>query len=526
MTAPNDHNQKEVVDYDNPIGRVVSAVVDLLRPKAIIIQFFWDNVFRSTSKGLSDYSTQIDKDFADHLQPQSSQDGRKSVFHDVVYSNDLDNDKEIREVTNILRPTVKVGALILAIFTGIFVLWGVLAGLDSAAIANGTIVVSSSRKTIQHLEGGIVDEIFVKAGDVVKKDQPLVRLRDTLAKARTTISSQGLRVALATQARLAAERDEAESIDFGNLNELAKTDPELERAVKNQNSLFVSRRKSLLGQMAIAQERIDQNMKLIDGLNAQVKSAESQIKLVNEESKMVESLFKKGLATKTKMLAVKRQFHDLEGRRGGYIAQIAKTEEAISEQKQAISNIRNTNIKEVLEELKNNQEKLTNLQQQDHAASDVLKRTVIKAPQSGTVTNVQIHTIGGVIAPGGKLMDIVPNTDEMIVEAKASIKDIDVIYKGMKAKVMLSAYKARFVPRLPGKVIHVSPDRYMDEQTGVPYFKVKVEIPKSAISRLAEDVKMYPGMPAEVFLLTGSSTFFDYLLSPLVDSFRRAFRET
>lgn len=515
----------KTVHWDGFAGRFFRAAGQVLHPHYIIARLFFETTFRSASKNLETYSKFADKEFTERLTPKDSQDGDKSIFHEVIYSNTLDNDAEIKEVTNAMRPMVKFGAMIVGVLFGGFLLWSYGISLDSAAVAPGTIVASSSNKTVQHLEGGIVEAVYVKEGDKVKVDQPLVKLRDTLARAKDFISTAGLKQELAAQARLVAERESKDKIEFGELPELAKTDQELAKILENQENLFQSKRKMLENQTAIFNERIDQNTKVIMGLQAQASAADSQMQLIKEELTMVEQLFQKGLATKPRLLALKRNYHDLEGNKGNYIAQIARSEETISEMKQQINTLKSNALKESLSELDTVQQKISELEGQQKATSDILKRTIIKAPQSGTVANLKVHTLGGVIAPGGPIMDVVPDTDELLVEAHASPKDIDIIHVGMPAKVMLTAYRVRYVPRVEGKVVTVSADRSVDDKTGNAYYKVLVKVDEAALKKLSAHVELKSGMPAEVFMIAEKSTFLDYLIDPIVQTFRHAFKE-
>ena len=322
--------------WDGFVSRFLLTAGSVLRPHYVAARLFFEDAFRIASKNLDSYAKFADKELTGRFQPKDSEAGDKSIFHEVVYSNNLDNDEEIREVTNAMRPMVKLGALIVGVLLGGFFLWSYTASLDSAAIANGIIIASSNDKTIQHLEGGIVEETYVKEGDHVQAAQPLVKLRDTLAQARNQISSSGLKQELASQARLVAERDGKDKVDFGNLPVLAKSDPELADILENQKDLFESKRQTINGQMGVFLERIEQNKKAISGLEAQVAASDGQMKLIKEELVMVEQLFQKGLATKPRLLALKRSYHDLEGNKGNYIAQIARAEEVISEMKQQI----------------------------------------------------------------------------------------------------------------------------------------------------------------------------------------------
>lgn len=227
----------------------------------------------------------------------------------------------------------------------------------------------------------------------------------------------------------------------------------------------------------------------ISGLEAQKKSISQQLELINDEYRDTSSLLEKGLVSKTRVLALERKRAELIGRLGEYTAQIAEAKEQLQ------------------------------------ASLDVLDRTTITAPFAGLIKGLEYHTIGGVIPPGGVIMEIIPQNDDLVIEARVSPQDIDIVHKGLTAKVMLSAYKRRFMPRLEGTVIRVSADRFTDERSGVPYYTAIVRISEEELASLNKDILLYPGMPADVFIVTGSRTMLNYLFSPIVDSFRRAFKE-
>lgn len=420
---------------------------------------------------------------------------------------------------------IKFGLVIVIVFLAIFVLWAGIAPLDSASVAQGSVVLNSSRKTIQHLEGGIITEILVKEGDMVVTGQPLVKLNQLSAKAEKESLLVKLQTALATEARLIAERDNSEEIKFDDLLLANIADEQVAKIIDSQQKLFEARHNDINGQIELLEQRIAQLDEEQEGIKSQHLAAAAQRKLIDEEVKMTEELHEKGLASKTRVLTLKRGKSSIEGTIGNLLTDAARVKEKISELQTEIHTVQNKYTRDVMNELKDVQAQLVELKEKFSAKSDTFERTVISAPQSGKITGLKYHTVGGVITPGAAIMDIVPQDDNLIVEAKVSPNDIDVIHDGLQAKVMLTAYRSRSVPRLDGNVIYVSADKFSDEKNGFGYFMARVEIDKKELEELSDEIKLYPGMPAEVFIITGSRTFLGYLLTPLRDTFHRAFRE-
>jgi HlyD family type I secretion membrane fusion protein len=429
------------------------------------------------------------------------------------------------EVLDAIHPSVVWGMIITAVVFLFFGVWAGFAPLDSAAIANGSVVLSASRKTIQHLEGGIIAEILVKDGDVVTKGQPLIHLNATSANSQQDLLLGQMRIAKAAEIRLLAESENATQLNFDVPVLQDKTNPVVQDLIASQTKMFQTRRAAIIGQVGVLQERITQYNEQIKGLVAQGTEVKKQAVLINEEVKGVSALLAKGLEQKPRLLALQRRQSELDSDAAKHFSEIATIKGSISESNLQIINAKNDYLKDVMTQLKEVQQQVSDLQEKIQASGDVLKRTVITAPQSGKITGLKYHTIGGVITPGTPIMDIVPQDDVLIVEAQVRPQDIDVVREGQPAKVMLSAYKSRFVPRVEGKVIQISPDKFTNEKTGEPFFLARVEINKGAIEKLSKKVTLYPGMPAEVFITTGDGTFLQYLASPIINSLRRAFKE-
>jgi HlyD family type I secretion membrane fusion protein len=426
---------------------------------------------------------------------------------------------------SLARKSVRIGMICILLFFGVLVGWAAIAPLSSAAIAPGEVVVDSNRKTIQHLEGGIVEELLVKEGDDVRAGDALVRLNETQSKARLDLFEGQYYIAKASEARLIAERDGSKKISFPlELVEREEQYPEIAKAMESQRRLFDTRRKSLSGKIKVQRKKIRQYKEEIRGLQSQATSAENQIALLREEISVVKKLLEEGNAVRPRLLALERHVAQLEGERGEDLALISRANQSIAEADLNIINLRNDLMNLVNSELKDTQLQLSDLEERIRSSSDIMDRVVITAPIDGKITGMQFHTIGGVIAPGQPIMDIVPLNDKLIIEAKVKPNDIDAVREGMEARIRLTAYRARKVPTIIGKLIYLSADRFTDEASGLGYFLARIEVNPGEIEQI-DHVELYPGMPADVLIVTGERTVLSYLFDPITDSFYHAFRE-
>jgi HlyD family secretion protein len=423
-----------------------------------------------------------------------------------------------------IRRLVAAGSAIVAVFVLGACVWAALAPLESAAQAPGVVEVESSRKTVQHLEGGIIGAILVADGDKVVAGQPLIRLDDT--KARTTlVALQGqLWDALAGEARLIAERDGAPAPVYPESLTARADEIDIALVLAGQNKIFQTRRSLQKSKTELIQQRIAQTNEEIIGYQAQEAADRQRIALINEEIKGLKQLVDKGLERKPRLLALQRDLAEIEGKRGDAIAQIARAHENIAESRVSILNQENDMQNEVAGSLRDTQKKIHEFQEQIRAAQDVLTRIEVRAPEDGIVTDLRVHTPGGVVTAGEPLLDLVPPTDRMIIQAQLRPEDINLVHAGLPALVRLTPYKQRRTPPLEGTVDYVSADRLIDKHTNLPYYAAKIRIDEEKLKQLV-GVEMIPGMPAEVSIKTGESTVAMYALSPVLDSFRRAFRE-
>jgi HlyD family secretion protein len=292
----------------------------------------------------------------------------------------------------------------------------------------------------------------------------------------------------------------------------------------SQQSIFETRRQVNQSQLAVIREKKLQVEKEIEGLKVQETAAGKRADIVRQEAATVELLVSKGLERRPRLLNLEREMADIDGRRGETAAQISRAEQVINESETALLKVGNDRQNEIAQSLREAQNQIFQLRERVQAADDQLSRTEVKAPEDGVVTDLRIHTLGGVIGAGAPLMDLVPRQDRLIVTARVRPEDIDVVHLGLAADVHLLPYNQRRVPRLKGEVIHVSADRLVDKRTDQSYYAAKIRVENQRLAEL-HGIRIIPGMPAQVFIKTGRSTVALYALRPLLDSFTNAFRE-
>lgn len=415
--------------------------------------------------------------------------------------------------------------VVLLVFGGMG-MWAAWAPLSSAAVAPGVIVVDSYRKTVQHLEGGIIKALYVRDGDMVRKDQVLAELDDTHSRAQLEILRGQYFIAQTREARLLAQHDGLARVSYPAELRRQANDPRVQEAMQVQNQTFNARRQALLGEISLYHQQVQQLREKSRGLQAQKGSRDELANSYRGELKDFESLLKDGYAEVQKVRELDRSLAETEGQRGELMSDIAATELQISETELKILQLRKDFQREVAKELGEVQQDMFDLKEKLQSLQSTVERTVIRAPESGMVLGLVVHTIGGVVAPGGKLLDIVPQQEKLMVEAQVSPLDIDRVRIGQLAEVRFTAFKARSLPRIEGRLVSVSADRLMDEKEKTPFYLARVEIIPSGLKELAgQQLSLVPGMPSEVLINTGDRTFFRYLTDPIRDVFARSFNE-
>ena len=371
----------------------------------------------------------------------------------------------------------------------------------------------------------IVGRILVNDGDEVTAGQPLIRLDDTRARATALVLQAQLWEAQALEARLVAERDGRDAIQFPlAFISAAQRDPVLAEVMAGQIKIFDTHRKLQSSRIGVIQQRKAQTKEEIAALRFQVEAATKRAAIIKKEMATVAAMVTKGLQTRARLLQLEREQAEIDGRLGDTLAQVSRAKQAVGESDAMILQLRSDQDNESAETMRDMQAQIYQLIERIQAANEVLGRTVVRAPEAGTITDLRIHTLGGVVVAGEPLMDLVPRQDRLIVLAHVKPEDIDLVRPGLEARVRLLAYKHRRVPPVDGVLIYVSADRQIDKETGRAYYIARVRIDEASLHELPE-VEIMPGMPAEVLIKTGQFTVAHYMLRPLLESFNRAFRE-
>jgi membrane fusion protein, epimerase transport system len=430
---------------------------------------------------------------------------------------------ELARFTSTSSTSMVILAIITVVIGGLGI-WSSTVKIASGAVAEGSIVVESRRKTIQHLEGGIVSEVLVHDGDFVKADQILLRLSDARSKLTYATLQDKDDQDRAMASRLVAERDDLDDVKFDqDILDRSKADTATAAIITQQLQQFSARRKAEQGKDELLNRKIDELKQQIAGLKAQVASKDTEIKLFADELNGAEYLFAKGLEPKTRVLALERASQDVIGTRAENLAQIDATEVAIGGAEMEILQNQRSFHEDVLEKLR--EVTADELDTRDRMASlkETMDRLVVRSPIDGQVVGSIVHTVGGVVNPGEKLMEIVPDADPLVVDAHIPPNEIDHVAAGQDAEVRLTALRQRTAPTLNGTVSTVSTDVLFDSETHAPYYSARVEIPSQELRRLGGE-KLIAGMPAEVLLKNGDRTVIGYIFAPITDAIFRSFR--
>lgn len=425
-----------------------------------------------------------------------------------------------------LRRNLMVGAAIAGVFFVGFGGWAAFAPLSSAAVAPAVISPEGNRRTVQHLEGGIVEELLVHEGMSVEAEQPLLVLESNIAQASHDVLLKDFRSTLATQWRLLAERQKLDDIVMLQDDFEGQGDEEMRALFEAQRALFLSRRDAREKRKEVLQQRINQAEDEIKGLKGQIASQSTQLSLIKEETATVEQMLEKGYERRPRFLALKRSEAELGGALAGQRAAVAKALSGVAEAQAQIDSIETQHMEEVETQLTEISAKLAGLQEKLKAAQDVVTRTVIVAPVAGTVVELRARTVGGVVGPGAPILDIVPRDEQLLIDARVSPNDIEEVRPDMPARVVMTGYKQRNMPRLEGRVREVSADRIVDPRTSQIYYLARVELPAAQLRDVGPEMSLKAGMPAEVMIITGERTMLNYLLDPISSSFRKSFRES
>jgi HlyD family secretion protein len=413
----------------------------------------------------------------------------------------------------------------IAVFAIVFGLGGMAATIDfaGAIVTQGRLVVGSSVKKVQHQAGGTITEIAVKDGDRVKASQLLVRLDDTLAKANLGIVTKGLDELAVRRARLQAERDGAASVKFPPDILARASEPTVGEFISTESGQFQSRRAAREGQKEQLRKKIAELQHQMEGITAQQDSVKRQIGFTRDELDGLHALAGKNLVPADRISAVERQAAQYDGQLGQLVSAAGQIGAEVAQAELQILQVDQEMESEVAKQLSDDGSKFNELSERKIAADDQLDKLQVRAPQDGTVYQLSVHTVGGVVGAGEMIMMIVPDNDDLVVEARIDPNEVDRVHPGSEAGIRFTNFGTRTTPEFTGVVDTVTPDVVVDQRTGAGYFVARVRLPREAIAQLGKS--LVPGMPVEVFIATGERTVLSYLVKPLGDQILHAFRE-
>lgn len=423
------------------------------------------------------------------------------------------------------RTIIRQALLVIFLFFGVLGTWSVFGHISGAVVGSGKVKVESERKTVQHLEGGIVDSILVREGDFVKEGQPLVIMESTQVDASVDLYRKQLAAQLALQARLVAEKDMADDIVWPEELSTLIADNNGKEFQDSEEKIFTSRREALLGQLSLLEMQIKQIGSQIKGFQEQINSEDAIIATLHEELKSKRELFRERFLEKSQILELERQLATHQGNRGRLRQSIAETEQRKAELELRIADSKNRFVEEATSLLGRADNEILQLRDRIRPLADAKRRLTVVAPVTGLVVGLNVHSKGGVVRAGDPLMDIVPEDTALIVEMQVPINKITQVHIGQEAQGQLDAFDIRKTPLIKGKVSYISADRH-EERTnyGVnPYYVCYVEMDKQALKDAG--VFLSPGMPVTVFITTHSRSVLDYMIEPLLKNWELALRE-
>ena len=423
-----------------------------------------------------------------------------------------------------VRGPILAGMMIAVLFVGGFGIWGATVPITGAAVASGVVAASGQNLKVDHLEGGLIKTIAVAEGQLVMQDDPLLELDATRALSdRDRVENQLLSLN-ARLARALAERDGGETLTFSEelkakANAFGKQDDLVQQQTEFENRL--ERHQSELAVLAQRRQAIRDE---IAGLEVQANSETTKLDVIKDELKQKKDLLEKGLTPRGQYNALQRAEADSRGRLGSLLATIAQRKTSLAETQSQELREKARRREDAAQLVNQAQTEINDLDEQLRSREDILKRMVLRAPAEGVVVKLHKNTIGGVVSPGETVVEILPTATDLIIEARLSPQDIDVVSVGQEANVRFVALNARTTPEAVARVTYISADRLIDPNTRAPYYVARLKLEEELPATLTRE-KIHPGMPVDAFIATGERTFFEYLLRPVLDSFSKAFRE-
>lgn len=425
------------------------------------------------------------------------------------------------------RRLILTGMAVIVGLVAVLGAWGCSAPLHGAVIVQGYASVANERQQVQHLEGGIVKEILVQPGSMVKAGQPLIRLQEVQTDSIATSIQSQLDADVARVARLQAERTIEKNFVLPPDLAERQSEPGVAAILTTETMLMQTRRKALRDQVSLLRRDNDNIRSEIRSLENQVRLADTGIHYAREQLQLNETLRGENFVAPAKVLDYRSQVSDRQQRRAEAEAQVSQARQKIAQNDLKIEALKQTFMKDAADELRQAERRVDELRERLRPSVDALERSTIVAPIDGEVFDLKVHTVGGVIAPREPLLEIVPVGAPTLIKAKARPEDILHLHVGSEVDVQLVAYKRKTTPVVRGRLSYVAADMLVDNtpQGGVPYYEVRIEVGKEALAQ-AGDLHILPGMPVEAFIQTEARTVFEYLVQPLVQSMRKAGRES
>ena len=407
-----------------------------------------------------------------------------------------------------------------------FILWAIFAPLDNGVPLSGTVTKETNRKSVQHLSGGTVADILVKEGDVVKKDQVLVRMNDVLVKSQADVAQVQYVNARATEARLRAELEGRKTLAVPPSLEAIKTDPRVAQSLSLQNSLLISRQSALQAELGALDENVAGLKIQTAGLQESRESKKQQMAILKEQLDNMRELAKEGYVARSRLLEIERTYAQTSGMLSEDIGNIGRAQRQVMEMALRRTQRLQEYQKEVRSQLSEAEREAEALSSRMTALEYDLANADVRAPVDGTVVGLSVFTRGGVIGPGFRMMDLVPTDDPLIVEGQLPVNLIDKVHAGLPLELIFSAFNTNSTPHIPGVVTQVSADRSVDEKTGMPYYRMKASVTPDGKRLIAEKkLEIRSGMPVDLFIKTGERTMMSYLLKPIIDRARSSMSE-
>lgn len=429
-----------------------------------------------------------------------------------------------KTISTDIKKYTRMGWIILLAGFGGFITWASLAPLDKGVPLNGKVAVATNKKAVQYQDGGTVDAILVKEGSVVKAGDVLVRMNSVQAKANAETNRVQYYIAKATEARLIAERDDKDQIAFPAMLSDISDNPRVMSYLETQKEVFFSRRNTLHSELSAISENISGLISQTEGLKASRKNKEEQLTYINEQLEGIRELEKEGYVARNRLLELEQTAAQINATISEDIGNIARAQSQVSELKLSRLKRQQEYKEQVREQLSDVQKQVDALGSQLTGLDYDLDKVLVRAPASGIVVGMKVFTEGAVVAPGFKLMDIVPSEDSLVVEGQLPVHLIDKVRAGLPVELMFTAFNRNLTPHVPGEVTQISADRLIDEITGDPYYQLIAKVSPEGIEMMP-DLTVKPGMPVEMFVKTGERTMMNYLLKPFIDRLKLSMTE-